>query len=42
MHTNETGSRRLIILRDLFDDCDGWGTLQFWFSFTSKTPFYDH
>ena len=35
-------ARRLTILCDLFNDCDGWDTLQFWFAFASKTPFYDH
>ena len=32
----------LTILCDLFNDCDGGSTLQFWFAFTSKTPFQDH
>ena len=32
-------ARRLTILCDLFNDCDRWGTLQFWFAFTSKLHF---
>ena len=40
--TNETGSLAAHNMCDLFNDYDGGSPLQFWFVFTSKTPFYDH